>query len=479
MVGEGAFAARQPRGTQAVVRTALAGLLGVVVTVLVVATPYVAFGVRSPSTQLVLHTTDALIGLLVAYLLYGRFVRSHRLQDLLLCLGLALLVLGGLTLGRLPGLTAGAASDETLGIWVPVVGRLAGCLLIAAAALVSAERVLHGQSWARRAALLPLVTLVVIAGVLWLLEPFLPPALDVESLPTSARWPLLTGHPVLLLALAVAAASFALAAVTFTVLAARREDALLLWLGPACALGAFARLHYLLFPSIYTDWLYTGDLFRTGCYLLLLVGAAKEIQQYWRDRADLAVLRDRHRVARELHDGLVQELVYLQTEARSLAQVSPRAPRMLAATERAIDEARSAVQALSSTEIAPLAEVVARAATQVARRHGVDLRLGLEPQVLLPPQQQHAIARIVREAVGNAARHGQATCVTITLTREDHRYRLVVRDDGRGFDVAGVTPGADGSGYGLVSMRDRARGLPGTFDLHSGPGEGTIVTVTW
>ena len=57
------------------------------------------------------------------------------------------------------------------------------------------------------------------------------------------------------------------------------EDELLRWLGPACALLGFARVNYLLFPSLYSGWLYTGDLLRTAGYACLLVGAAREISR--------------------------------------------------------------------------------------------------------------------------------------------------------------------------------------------------------
>ena len=86
------------------------------------------------------------------------------------------------------------------------------------------------------------------------------------------------------------------------------------------------------------------------------------------------------------------------------------------------------------------------------------------------------MARITREAVGNALRHGDADCVKITLEATSEGGRLVVRDDGRGFDV-GMARSANG--YGLTSMHERALGLPGAFGLESQPGRGTSVEVTW
>jgi signal transduction histidine kinase len=89
---------------------------------------------------------------------------------------------------------------------------------------------------------------------------------------------------------------------------------------------------------------------------------------------------------------------------------------------------------------------------------------------------RHALVRITREAVSNAIRHGKAERVRVRLERDPGGGRLVVEDDGCGF-----TPGAAdaSSGYGLISMRERAVALPGAFELVSAEGRGTTVEVTW
>jgi hypothetical protein len=109
-------------------------------------------------------------------------------------------------------------------------------------------------------------TLVV---VLVVAREHLPVALD-QTPPPSAQHPMITGHPLLLAAQAVSALCFAVASLRFTMQASGTRDELLRWLGPGCALAALARVNYLLFPSLYTGWLYTGDLLRTGFYAMLL-----------------------------------------------------------------------------------------------------------------------------------------------------------------------------------------------------------------
>lgn len=460
----------------AAVRLTLGGwAAGLLVTGLVVWSPYVLFGYRNPSLHLVLDSVDGCVALLVAYLLYGRFVRRGRQQDLLLAQGLVLLAVAGIGLAWMVE-AVGAAPPGTLDIWLPLTVRIAGAFLIAAAALVSPRREapLTSGPWTVGT---PLAIVAVTSSVLWAARSHLPVALDQPGAVTSAQQAILTGHPLLSTGQGVAALCFVVASVAFTAQAADHGDALLRWLGPACALAAFARVNYVLFPSLYTDWLYTGDLLRTGFYLLLLVGAVREIGQYWDAYSRAAVLEDRRRLARELHDGVVQELALIRMECHALPQDSLSRGRIVAACDRALDEARAAVHTLGQEGDEALGFTLHRTARELAQRYQVELEVDVDDSIDVDPDQQHSILRIAREAVSNAVRHGHARRLCLRLSRDGEHRRLTVRDDGGGFDVARTT-GA-GAGYGLISMRDRARGLPGSFEIHSERGRGSTVTVTW
>ena len=456
-------------------RTTIAALAGLAVTAAILLTPYLTFGFRSPSAHLVLNSLDACIALLVAYLLHGRFLRSRRLQDVLLSQGMVLLLLGSLG-GAFASRLVPDQQAGTLDVWLPLSVRMMGALVIGAAAVAGARRV--GATRLRWPALPTLGAVAAVSMALWLARDRLPVALDLEDLPATAQYPLLTGHPVLLAAQALAALCFFLAAAVFTVQAARHsEDELLLWLGPACAVGAFARVNYLLFPSLYTDWLYTGDVLRTGCYLLLLVGAMREIQQYWSAQADVAVLEDRRRLARELHDGVVQELGYIKSQGYSIPVDSGAREPILGACDRALDEARAAVHALGSADDEPLSWTLERAAKDIANRYDVALHMDLDDSVHVTSEQRHALARITREAMANAVRHGAASEIRLQLEQRADGWRLCIRDDGLGFEPAALS--SVKVGYGLVSMRDRAQALPGSFAIDSAPGAGSTVSVTW
>lgn len=459
--------------------TAVGWTVGFVVTALVLWSPVVSFGYRNPSLHLVLDTVDACVALLVAYLVYGRFSRVGRLQDLLLCVGLVLLAVAGLGLSAV----AGALLTEPTGrfeVWLPTGVRVLGGLLIVAAALVrdtSARKLVPHRPVATVFGAVAFAV-VLCALALWSLRFELPLALDPAYIPTSSDPPLAGAHPLLIAGQAVAAASFFIASASFTSQATERDDELLRWLGPACALGGFARLNYALFPSLYTDWLYTGDFLRTGCYLLLLVGATREMKSYWTAQARAAVLDDRRRLARELHDGVVQELGYIRAESHALPAGSPNALRIIAACDRGLDEARSAVNALGrAVEEEPFGFTLHRAVRELSERYRINLEVDLDDSISADVDQRHALMRIAREAVSNAVRHGKAERIWVRLSRDAGARRLTVEDDGTGFDVDATI--AAGSGYGLISMRDRAQGLPGVMSVESHRGKGSVVTVAW
>lgn len=441
---------------------------------LVVWSPHVMFGYRSPSLHLVVDSVDACVALLVAYLLGGRFVRRRKLQDLLLAQSLVLLAVAGTGLSWMTE-SLSEDSDGILDVWLPLTLRLFGAVLLMGAGVVSPAREVSLTSgwWA---VAVPAAVVVVTSLALWAARFQLPVALDASVNPATPPT-LLSVHPLFLAAQGASGLCFLVASIAFTSRAADRADPLLRWLGPACALAGFARVNYALFPSLYSDWFYTGDLLRTGFYVLLLIGAEREIRQYWDAYSRIAVLEDRRRLARELHDGAIQELVLLRMEGHSLPPDHPARGRILAACDRALDEARAAVHALGRGGDDPLVLVLHRTARELAQRYQVRVEVEVDDSIEASGEQQHTLLRIAREAVANAVHHGHASQLRVRLGKNGDRRCLVIQDDGEGFDVAGAI-GAH-AGYGLISMRDRAKALPGSLDVASGPGEGSTVTVTW
>ena len=458
------------RGSSAL--TAAAWAVGISTTAAVAWSPDLVFGIHSRTAHIVLDTADACVAWLVTYLLWGRFWRTRRLQDGLLAQAFLLLAAAGLV-QLVVHVVVGAGRPASGHIWAIMTLRTAAAVLVLTSAVVGRERLVTPAR--RLVAALPFIVLTPVLVALWALHGHLPAALPVSA-PVDASNPDIAGPASLLAAQAVSAVAFAVSSVLFARQAARRRDGILLWLGPACALAAFARVNYFLYPSIYTDWLYTGDFLRTASYALLLVGAVREIGEHWSGWASATMLEDRRRLARELHDGVVQELGYIRSV--TLSDVPDGAARtdLLTACDRAIDEARGAVDALGRSPAEPLGFVLHRAARQVAERYGGRVLVDLDDSIEVDQVQRHALVRITREAVSNALRHGRASAVCIRLERDAGRFRLVVQDDGRGFDPVAVSTS---TGFGLTSMRERAVGLPGCFDISTGESSGTAVTVTW
>jgi signal transduction histidine kinase len=442
----------------------------------VVAVPSLSFAYHAPALRAVLETINAVIALLVAFLVYGRFRDNRRVQDLLVVLALCTVAVANLVLTALPAAVALARGEE-FSRWEALGIRLVGTVVLTAAALIPASLQAHRGTALSAAVGIAAVVLAISATGIALGEA-LPPTVDPAAALDDASRPRLVAHPIVLAVQGVGAGLYALAAVAFTRQSARTGDKLLRWIGAACVLAAFARVHYLLFPSLYSEFVHTGDVLRLGFYLLLLVGAAGEIRSYWQLRMQTAVLEDRRRMARELHDGLTQELTYISSQSQRLA-ANPGDPlateRIGAAAARALDEARRAIAALARPVDLPFPEALQQVVDELADRHDVKVVTHLDAAAHVDPVQGESLLRIVAEAVRNAVRHGNAGRIELRLTCSP--LCLEVIDDGRGFDPD--QPEAHGSsGFGITSMRERAESLGGKFTIHSSPGDGTTVQVT-
>ncbi len=313
-----------------------------------------------------------------------------------------------------------------------------------------------------------------IGGIVAVLAPQLPATLAAPGWSESELVP--SASPGVLAVQGLGVVFFAIAALGFARQARIRRDPLLTWFATASALAALARVNYLLFPATYLQVVGLGDLLRLLFYLTVLVGVVREIARYQRHFAESAVLAERRRVARELHDGLAQELAFLASYGRTLAKRGAEGPGnvqpLVQAAERALGESREVVRDLARPPQEPFDTVLAQAAGDVAERAGLHLRLELDPRAAPEASTRHALVRIVREAVSNAANHARAREVVVQLIAQP-RLRVSISDDGSGFDQSQ----ANGSGYGLVSMRERADAFGGTMWLDSTPGHGTTVTV--
>ncbi len=446
--------------------------LGVLATLIVIAVPGLKFAYRSDETHVAIETAAFLIPGLAAVLFGGRALRGHSRTDVLLCAALALLSLTNLCFSVIPALV-----DENPGkfaTWVPATGRFLGAAAFAVAAVLAPQRL----TAPRRSLIQALAGVAVVVGLVailgWLFATDMPQGVDPALSPDSASRPRIVGHWLVLSFQVATLFLYALAAIGFLRRSERERDALLVWVALSAALSALARLNYFLFPSLYSEWVYVGDVFRLAAYFALLIGISREMLAYQRGAADAAVFEERRRLARELHDGLAQELAFIRSEGSRLSGTTDRGVmRMATAAERALGEARMAISSLTTPVGEPLEVTLRRGAEAMALRMGARVEVDCTGDPEIATAARQSLERIVREATSNAVRHGQADVVRIEISADD-RLRVAIVDDGRGFTPTNA-PKRDS--FGLTSMRERAAGMDGTLNVQSAPGEGTTVEV--
>lgn len=198
---------------------------------------------------------------------------------------------------------------------------------------------------------------------------------------------------------------------------------------------------------------------------------------------------ERHRIARELHDETAQSIGALTialdrardnlnggpSEAqRHLAQAKDIANQLLTETRRLILDLRPMV--LDDMGLTPAIRWYAE--TRLGNE-GIETALRVDrPGTRLPPHIETALFRIVQEAVNNIAKHSQASRADIELAFLENSARIVVADDGHGFDVADqIRRQATDGGFGLAGMRERVSLLSGRVDVRSDAASGTVIDV--
>ena len=444
-------------------------------TLIVSVTSLVSFAYRSAPLHVAVETAAALISLLAAQLIYGRFRRSLDRRDLLLTCALVLFFGSNLLFSALPA-TAHAGSSP-FATWAPAISGAAAAALLAAGAFMAARPVRHPAAAARRALLLCAVGLGVIGIATALAGDSLPLAIAPDLSPDAATRPRIVGDPGVLALQIVVMALFAAAAFGFARAAEVSRDPLMLWLAIGATLAAFARLNFFLFPSRYSEFFYTGDVLRLGFFVAVLVGGAYEIRIAQRQLERAAVLHERRRLAREIHDGVAQDLAFIVQQADAISRRSGAPPAMAdiaTAARRALDESRGAIAALVRPTDEPLEQALARVADEAAGRWGIRVESRAVAGLELAAPVREALLRIVGEAVTNAARHGRGKRIAVELAeRPELQVRIV--DDGVGFDPELLEQ--QSGRHGIMGMRERAEQIGGRLRVQSQPGEGTEVIV--
>jgi signal transduction histidine kinase len=417
------------------------------------------------------ETATALVLLFVGALLLGRFRRTGRLLDLLALAGVIVIAGKNLVFSVITAIVTETSHGPTT--WRTTGAGMLAAALLASAALSPGRLVLDR----RRALVLTAAGVLAALGMLMVVASvFDLPAAFTDPPETGADLRYFGQEKALLVADIGATVLFLTAGAAFARRAEKDDDEFQLWLGIGAIIAGMAYLNYSLFPSAFTDFIYAGDIFRIAAVVAWGIGAIRVIAEYQTAYARAAVLEERRRVARDLHDTVAQELAFISSQMHGFkGQGEEEVPtgQIKDAVQRALDESRGAIAALSRPIDEPLQVMLAQTAEEVAGRLGARVELDLDPRVALPPVWEDALPRILREAVTNAVRHGKAHVVKVTLRDADGIW-LRITDDGDGFDPSRPAPE---TGFGLTSMKERTESLGGEFRLSSEPGQGTSVEI--
>jgi signal transduction histidine kinase len=414
-----------------------------------------------------------------------------------------ILVLVLLGIDREFGLSIEAPGQAPAYTWTLARGATAVLLLLSA---LAARQRWQDVRWPLAVLFLPSLLVVVTFALLPAWEGLLPPVtgpgalIDLIDLIEHRRLPdVLPALSGLLAALQMFVA-FVFAAGALVYVRLYRRDGRVgdAFLAAGLVVAAFSQEHFALYPVVYTSVVTAGDGLRVLFSAILLVGLAAEV------RADLAALRganlelerlrdvevaraaleERARLAREVHDGLAQDLWFAKLKQGRQLQVAdlPAEAEQLGqevsdAIDSALAEARQAVMAMRAGAHgeSSLAEVLERYVDDFGDRFGLQAEFAAPTTAVprLPARTEAELLRIVQEALNNVRKHADATVVWVTAQADEDRLHIDVVDNGRGFDRAAVGSGS----FGLQSMRERAELIGAAFTVTSAPQDGTRVEV--
>ncbi len=434
----------------------------------------------------VIETAITIVGSLVAFLVFGRYRRRLSPADLGIAGAVAIFALSPALCVGLPEVAHHQLED--VGGWTSLVARVcsAGLLWWASGqsarlpvdelALRPARRATAQRDRPTSSTIVAVPAVALASVVVLLIARYDPDSATATGL--SAHAPRPFAQPGVAVIQLICFVLFLGAAVRFSGRRAPTDDRLLDWLSVGSVFVAVASLDYALYPTLDPNQLHLGDVYRVAAVFAFAVGAVAEIGSYWAESSRLARLEERRALARDIHDGVAQELAFLTSEMRThtASDIDERAlERLRAATDRALAESRRAIAALVTEQPLTLGGDLEQALRQLALDTGTSLDLDVQSSCF-DPASWEVVVRIVREAVVNAIRHGHAKLVRIDLHGDDAPVLHVI-DDGSGFDPSALSTAGDR--FGLVAMRERAQSLGGRFSVYSSPGAGTTVEVSW
>ena len=213
----------------------------------------------------------------------------------------------------------------------------------------------------------------------------------------------------------------------------------------------------------------------------LHAGIAIENARLHEEIGRLAIVEERQRISQDLHDSIIQSLYAISLSLEDLPDVITEDPGEGASrADKAIDSIHATIRDIRNFIMGLQPELLAEAdlatgihtlAAEFQSNTLIDLEVRVDADLQEPPHEYSAhLLAITREALSNIARHSGATRASLALSAHDGTMRLVIGDNGRGFDVTEVRSSRQ---RGLINLNARAEAIGGTMNLNSEPGAGT------
>jgi signal transduction histidine kinase len=201
-----------------------------------------------------------------------------------------------------------------------------------------------------------------------------------------------------------------------------------------------------------------------------------------------AIIEERERIAREMHDGIAQLMGYVNTKASAvrlllnqgqIEEARSQLHQLAEASRQSFNDLRLTILGLRMSDSGNLVQALKDFSSKFIELNGIDVELKLPSQgtmIAVPPESELQLLRITQEALSNVQKHSDCEQAWIHLSLEDHMLEITIGDDGIGFDPQ-QPPADTRPRFGLSTMRERAEAIGASIHVDSEPDAGTRLTV--
>jgi signal transduction histidine kinase len=426
---------------------------------------------QAPTLHAAVETILTIFSAAATGLMLHQFSRHHRLTDLLLAGAGATMALLNLAVIGAPAVLALNPGGQfaAAGLWG---GLFAGCAL-AAAAWTPPNRVVTHVRHPVRLALGASVVLTLLAELAGLV---LRDELVGSTSPYTVTAGDTLGHPLTFVLVVGAMGAFLVGAAGFAHHRRDRGRGFSDLLTAAALLRAGASFSLFIVYALPAGHASPNAELRTIAVALILAAAVHRELGARRVLTRAVALAERRRVARDLHDGLAQDLAFIVAHASTMADHQGREHPLAVAARNALAISRGAISELSDPAGATTPESLEAVAQELRDRFEVNIAVNTQLDQELSRPARETLTRISREAIANAARHGDAHQILVSVTGSAAGVTLRVIDDGTGIATAGRSAATEG--FGLRSIRERAEALGGGLSIRPARRGGTELEVT-